>query len=494
MRPTRRPNLRPTLFAFLAASTALTAASAQATPFFIPGNLVVSVEGNGVRGATGGGYTDNQAAPLTLFQYSHSGTSSATYVNALVLPQTASGKNAAVSGEYGSSSEGTLQLSGDGRYLTIMGYGVNAAAFNANPTAYGTAVNDPSKPTALGQSGSLAGQGYTPVARVAALIDANGTVDSSTALLGVFNGNNPRSVATVDGSTLYVSGQGVSGDKTGGVWVAQRGAGSATAVTGLDTSKGTAAQDTRIVEIVNGQLYVSVDSKQGSGSNRDFIGTLGSAGSLPTGLANNGNGPAQLSGFGSSAAGKYTITTGTGNGINAAGQTINLSPEQYFFATASVLYVADSGIPKNSSGSSPLGDGGLQKWVNSKADGSGTWSLAYTLSSGLGLVANSAASGTTGLLGLTGMVVDGEVELFATNYTIGDLDPTYLLGISDDLDALTRPLDESFVTLDTAPADSNFKGVAFAPTVGASSVPEPGIMAAMLAGLASMAAARRRKS
>jgi hypothetical protein len=159
-----------------------------------------------------------------------------------------------------------------------------------------------------------------------------------------------------------------------------------------------------------------------------------------------------------------------------------------------VLYVADSGAPKNSSGTSTLGDGGLQKWVNSKADGSGAWSLAYTLSNGLNLVANTAAAGTTGLLGLTGAVVDGQVELFATNYTVGDLDPTYLLGISDDLAALSRPADEMFVTLDTAPADSNFKGVAFAPAADTSSVPEPGILAVMLVGLASMTAARRRKS
>lgn len=494
MCPTRRPILRPTLFSLALAASFPSIAGAQAAPFFIPGNLVVSVEGNGVRGATSGSYSDNQAAPLTLFQYSHNGTASATYVNSLVLPQTASGKNAPVSGEYGSSSEGTLQRSGDGRYLSIMGYGVNAAAFNANPTAYGTAVNDPTKPSALGQSGSSSGQGYTPVARVAALIDANGKVDSSTALFGVFNGNNPRSVATVDGSTLYVSGQGVSGDKTGGVFVAPRGATNASAVTGLDTSKGTAAQDTRIVEVVDKQLYVSVDSKQGSGNNRDFIGTLGSVGSLPAGLANGGNGPAQLNGFGASNAGKYVITTANGNGVNAAGQSINLSPEQYFFATASVLYVADSGIPKNSSGSSTLGDGGLQKWVNSHADGSGAWSLAYTLSNGLNLVANNGAAGSTGLLGLTGALVGDQVELFATNYTIGDLDPTYLFGISDDLAALSKQFDEAFVTLDAAPADSNFKGVAFAPSADAASVPEPGVLAMLLLGLASMAPARRRTS
>lgn len=484
-----RPMLRPVLLSLLVAA----ACGAQATPLFVPGNLVVSVEGNGVRGATSGSYTDNQAAPLTLFQYSHNGTASASYVSSLVLPQTASGQNYAVSGEYGSSSEGTLQLSGDGRYLTVMGYGVNAAAFNANPTAYGTAANDPTKPTALGQSGSLTGQGYTPVARVVALIDANGTVDSSTALFNVFNGNNPRSAATVDGSSIYVSGQGVSGDRTGGVWLAQRGATSATAITGPDTSSSKAAQDTRVVQVVGNQLYVSVDSKQGSGSNRDFIGTLGSAGSLPTGQANCGNGPVQLNGFGTSNAGKYTITAANGNGINGAGQTINLSPEQYFFANASVLYVTDSGAPKNDSAKSSLGDGGLQKWVNSKADGSGTWSLAYTLSSGLDLVANTASAGTTGLLGLAGEVVGDTVELFATNYTIGDTDPTYLFGISDELTALTSAAEESFVTLDTAPVDSNFKGVSFAPR-DASDVPEPDVAAIMLAGLVAMAAARRRSS
>src|SRR5471032_49581 len=159
-----------------------------AAPLFDVGNLIVSVEGNGVWGASSGSYVDNQAAPLTLFQFAANGTASASYVNALVLPQTASGNNSAVSGEYGSSSEGGLQLSGDGRYLTIMGYGVNAAAFNANPTRYGTLTTDPAKPAALGQSGSLQGQGYTPVARVAVLINANGQVDSSTALYGVYNG------------------------------------------------------------------------------------------------------------------------------------------------------------------------------------------------------------------------------------------------------------------------------------------------------------------
>ncbi len=476
----------------LCAATTLPASADALT--FTKGRLVVAVEGNGVVGATGS-YADNAAAPLTLFEYAHVGTTSATYTGSLVLPQVASGKNFAISGEYGSSSEALLQRSVDGKSLVIAGYGIDAATFNANPTAYGTAVNDPTKPTALAQSGSLKGQAYTPVSRVVAKIGANGSIDTSTALYGVFNGNNPRSVATVDGTNFYVSGQGVSGGTTGGVFYATKGASSATAITGLDTSGKTAAQDTRDVQIAGGQLVVSVDSKQGSNSNRDFVGTLGTAGSLPTTLANSGNGPTMLPGFGNSGGtGKLILNAQTTNGINAAGKEINLSPESFFFATPSILYVTDTGQPKNDSVSndsasirSSLGNGGLQKWIKAA---NGTWSLAYTLSAGLSLVANTAPSGTTGLFGLAGEVDGNFVNLYATNYIIGDLGATYVFGISDLLSATTRPTGaatETFTLLATAPNDSKFQGIALAP------VPEPASWALMLGGFALVGTAARRR-
>ena len=51
-------------------------AQAQSSSFsFAAGDLVVSVEGDG---SGTGSYADNQAAPLTLYQYSLNGTSSAT--------------------------------------------------------------------------------------------------------------------------------------------------------------------------------------------------------------------------------------------------------------------------------------------------------------------------------------------------------------------------------------------------------------------------------
>ena len=478
-----------------------TAVFAQQNPFFASGNLIVTVEGCGVHGGTctavpkgtgngtlnssSGGYGDNQAGPLTLFQYQPSGTASATYVNSLVLPQTGSAANFPVSGEYGSSSEGSIQLSGAGQYLTLMGYGVNAAKFDAayfpgfTTDLYGAAPSG-----ALGQSGSLTGQSYTAVPRVVALIDANGNVNSSSAIYNIFNTNNPRSIYTATGASAYVSGQGTSSDATGGVfYVPSLGAVNTapTPITGLDTNSKADAQDTRIVQIVNNTLYVSVDSKEGSGSNRDFIGTLGNP--PATSLFSNNNGPTQLTGFATSGAGKLTLSATTGNNLNASAK-INLSPESYFFANATTLYVADTGDPKNDSngdtnanGSANLGNGGLQKWVNI----SGTWTLVYTLYQGLNLVNNGnsngpggVASGTSGLFGLAGIVNAGPpvtVSLYATNYTLNDLDLTYLYGITDTLSNTTPPgTTLAFTVLDTAPADSNFKGVSFAPTIPAGSV------------------------
>jgi hypothetical protein len=463
--------------------TGATRAFAQQT-FFTPGNLVVSVEGCGVHAGTCtnvlngtgtgsgnssvGGYGDNQGAPLTLFQYTPNGTASATFVNSLVLPQSASGANLPISGEYGSSSEAGIQLSGTGQYLTIMGYGINAATFDANPATYGAAPS-----LALAQSGSLTGQSYTPIPRTLTLIDPYGNVNSSTAVYNIFNTNNPRSAYTLNGTTAYLSGQGASGDATAGVFYVPVGAPNTapTAITGLDTTGKTVSQDTRAVQIYNNTLYVSVDSKGGSNSARSFIGTLGTP--PATSLFNSSNGPTQLTGFGTSATGKYTITTGSNSNGNAfnSGLNINLSPVTYFFASPSILYVADSGTPKQNSATSLVGDGGLQKWINTKSDGSGTWNLAYTLYQGLNLVLNTSGAGSSGLYGLAGTVSGNTAQLYATNYTLSDLDLTYLYGITDNLTftTATQASGETFAVLDTAPADSNFKGVSFAPSLPAGS-------------------------
>jgi hypothetical protein len=413
---------------------------------------VISVYGDGDGSGT---YTDNQAAPIVLEEVNPADivNGSAAEVGQMTLPETTTVVNGtteyAISGEYGSSSEGTLELSGDGKSLVIAGYAINPATYKAGETNGNNFYGNPAE----AQSTSLTNQTtYTPVARVIADISANGTVDTSTALYNVFDGNNPRSVATVDGSSFYISGQGQSGDTTQGLFYANDGASSATSI---DHST-----DTRTVEIYNGQVYVSRDSKQGTGSNK-FTANISTYGGEPTTATT----PTILAGISQT----VTLTAAQENTVNASavGTKVDLSPENYFFANATTLYIADGGNPKGNTSKNPsLGDGGLQKWIYNSA--TSTWSLAYTLSAGLNLVANTASSGTTGLIGLTGVVnSNGTVSLYATNSTIGDLDQTYLYGITDTLSATAAPSGESFTVLETAAPDTNIRGVAFAPSEAA---------------------------
>ncbi len=483
-----------------------TAALVAATPgahagglVFTPGDLVISVYGDGDGSGT---VTDNDASAITLREVTTTGAA----VGQMTLPQTTTTTNGttnyAISGEYGSSSEGTLELSGNGQYLTIAGYGVSASAFNANPQSFGgatkTCITGGSAAATcypLAQTASVAntpgstGSGVTTavvVPRVIALVGANGSVDTSTALTGVFNENNPRSVATVDGTSFYISGQGATknqNDPTQGLYYAKLGA---TTATTIDNSF-----DTRTVEIQNNQLYVSADSTEGNGVHEN-VSSYGSAGNLPTSASS----ATVLSNLKS----KYSTTSAAQlNSLDASlgGQKIYLSPENYFFANSTTLYIADSGNPKgdnNGSGGAPQGlsDGGLQKWVFNGT----SWVLEYTLSTGLNLVPDTTACGsnqvncgTTGLLGLTGEVVGNNVELFATNATLGDEDQTFLYGISDSLTA-TSGAGESFTVLDTAAPDTNIRGVSFAPS--AQQVPEPGTLAVFAIGLTGLAFARRR--
>jgi hypothetical protein len=299
-------------------------ASADPINYFSPGDLVVSIYDNG---ANDGGYGDNQASPITLQELSLKGTSAATPVGTLMLPQAAPntagsqsnkpGANWTISGEYGSSSEGALQLAANGQSLVLAGYGVNAATYNAGgAAAYGNA--------ALAQTTSLSSAtSVIPVPRVVASIGTNGSVDTSTALYNVFDGNNPRSVATVNGSSFYLAGQGQSGDTTEGVFFALKGASSATAIN--------TTFDTRVVEIQNSTLYVTQDSKVGTGQTA-FLAQIGASGTLPTSATT----PAPLPGIvtgskNSPLAGSLTLGSGNGNTVNGGSGKIFLSPENYFF-------------------------------------------------------------------------------------------------------------------------------------------------------------------
>ena len=229
-------------------------------------------------------------------------------------------------------------------------------------------------------------------------------------------------------------------DPTQGVAYATRGA---TTATVIDNST-----DTRVVSIVNNgsgnTLYVSRDFNPPSGGTQNLTNVsslTNTSGGLPTssaGLVTTHITPpaSPLSSGGNN--GSINLTASLANGVNNAriGSFVYLSPEQYFFADPNTLYVADSGQPKNGNANkAALGEGGLQKWVRVN----GAWTLAYDLSNGLNLANNVNAgvggisgSGVTGLLGLTGKVVNGKVQLFATSYGLNELSQSYLYGITDD--------------------------------------------------------------
>jgi len=511
-----RPQPMYLTMALIAAAVSAQSAVAGTLTQFTAGDIVIST----VSTTTTVGALDT-AAPIVLQQFAlGAGGTSATAAGTLTLPQTSSGSNSAISGEYGSASEGILQLSGNGQYLTIMGYGVNAATFNNAPLAtYGT--------TALGQTTSLTaanqtGTAVATVSRVVALIGANGGVNTSTALTGVYNQNNPRSVYTANGTSFYTSGQGVSGSTNQGIYYTKLGATTATPI--LNTSG-----DTRDVQLVNGVLTYSQDFSVKGGMSQGYVATLtNGSGSAPTNANNltktvltpSGNDASSGSGLnlpkkddnasyttipGSMPAIYLSSTGANGNSVNAArdGNFVYASPEQFFYANATTLYVADSGAPKSGSANAAgLGDGGLQKYTLNTT--TGLWTLDYTLSNGLNLVnndlANAAtptAAGVTGLFGLTGEVVGNQVELFATSYGLNELSSSYLYEISDTLSDTTniQASNETFTVLDAAASGTSIRGVAFAPS-GASSLtplPEPYTVYLFALGLAVLYLRRRNQ-
>jgi hypothetical protein len=415
--------------------------AAAQTPLFTPGDIIVSTYGN-VNGALDNNPTysstdfsinnDGVPTPITLEEFSSTivPTDTDTPILTDTLPTTASGANVGIVGEDGSSSEGTLQLSGNGQYLTIGGYDGNQAENGAPSGGYSNANG-----TALAQSTDA------NVPRVAALIDAQGNVNTSTVLNDVYNAQNIRSVYTTNGSTVYTSGQ--SGqNSTQGIFYTTTG--NNTASSGTAPTEIYNAHDTRDVQAYGGNLYYSMNTTSHAGV-FEYNG-------LPT--------------TGSATATELTPLTGSVNG-----QTVYFSPEGYYFASPTVLYVADTGAPKAYSTSNPvLGDGGIQKWVLT----SGTWTLEYTLTPS-NFVADSATTGETGFAGIAGQVVNGVVDLYAVSYTASDAGENGLYAVADSL-AATTANGETMTELEQSGTNGTFKGIAFAPTAA----PEPSTVSLMV--------------
>ncbi|HXI69509.1 MAG TPA: PEP-CTERM sorting domain-containing protein [Verrucomicrobiae bacterium] len=195
------------------------------------------------------------------------------------------------------------------------------------------------------------------------------------------------------------------------------------------TQLSTTPANTRVLGISAGQLYVSASSGA-------FLGVSSIGSGEPT---TSGQTTTALPGF---------PTTGSHSSYD------------FFFANATTLYVADDGSVANG--------GGIQKWAFS----AGSWSLQYTLLN----------NGTT-----TTAVRSLAVDTSGANpiiYAITTAGTGSLISLTDTGAGSTATI------LATAPANTAFRGVAFAPTA----VPEPATLAlASLGGLACLFAIRRKR-
>jgi len=326
---------------------------------FSPGNLVIVQAGDGSAALNG------NATTTFLKEF----TTAGTLVQTIALPTVASGLNQPVTLSGTATSEGFLTLSVDGQYLTMGGYA-------AIP-------------------GTLTPQTSTPAAvnRVVARIDLSGNIDSTTSLTDANSGSNMRSTVSTDGVNLWTSGNAGSGlGATAGVRYTTLG--STTSVRVDSTSS-----NMRVVNVFNGQLYVSSSTGTLLG-----INTVGSG--LPTTASSSPITP--LPGM---------PTTGTHSSYD------------FWFRDANTLYVADDGSAANG--------GGIQKWIQN----AGTWTLSYTLLNN--------GSATTAVRGLAGTVDGGgNTLLYGTT-------GSSLISVND------TGAGAAATVLASAPSSTAFRGVEF---------------------------------
>jgi hypothetical protein len=270
--------------------------------------------------------TSSAATSITIEEHKLDGTLGIT----TDLPTAAGGGNLAIFESGSASSEGSLSLSGDGRYLIVAGY---------NSTSTQTSVASAAVPRIVARIDAAS----------PANINSTTTIPSATA----FTGNNLRGATSQDGTGFWLSGQGTNSTGTppfnGGIWYVGLG-GSNPGPTQITMPVSTQPTNTRWLQIFNGQLYATA-------SNSPFFSVFSVGTGLPT-------------------TGGQTVTTFPGL------PTATASPFSFVFfdRDASVtgydlLYISDDG---NSTFQ------GIQKWTfgTSVSCPSGCWTQAakYNLS------------------------------------------------------------------------------------------------------------------
>ncbi len=183
---------------------------------FTPGNIVVVRIGDGTAAPTSAG------TAVFLDEYTIAGV----FVQTIALPTADNGSNQTFTLSGSATSEGSLNLSGNGQYLTLAGY----------DAAPGTAT--------VSSAGGID--------RIIARVNAQGVVNTTTGIKAdsAYKTNNIRGAFTSDGSAIWCSGNG-SGN-TGGTYYITFGS-----INNNPIQISTTPANTRTVRAFNNQLYVS---------------------------------------------------------------------------------------------------------------------------------------------------------------------------------------------------------------------------------------------
>src|SRR5580692_10428703 len=410
---------------------------------------------------------------------------------------------------FSSKSEGALNLSSDGKYVTFMDYAAapdTVDASNANTPG----VIDPTNP--------VTGAYY----RAVATLSANGkwTFTETNA----YSGNNGRAavMAKIDGKYYFYTagnaGNGANPQPSGVVL----GAGAQIMTpSDLPESAQTPGLPTPVGSFNITQLGDKAD-KVGKDDNFRGLAMYNNVLYYTKGSGGNGvdtvyfldtTGTACPNGVGLPVPGAPLPTTDIAASLTSAGLSSNMCilkgfptalaksatdasdyPFGLWFANPTTLYVADEGAGDNAysatsnsyTAAAASTTAGLQKWVyNSTA---GEWQLAYTLQNGLNLGTPYTVAGyptgtnsvtglpwapaTGGLRNITGKVgPDGLVTIWGVTSTVsggGDqgADPNQLVAVTDQLGATTPPAYARFFTVVPARYDQVVRGVSFTPGTG----------------------------